>query len=492
MDITSKNTVPCFAPSDIDEGMLKKYDRPGPRYTSYPTAPYFHEGIGGADLERHLQIDAGFKEKKISSAGSREDSTIVAQPRGLSLYFHIPFCDTLCWFCGCNTSITRSIEKVDNYLETLEKEIQLVAERTRGRKVFQMHWGGGTPTHLRPAQIRRLGQAIHKHFDVDKDAEISVEIDPRELTREHLVALYEVGFRRCSMGVQDIHPEVQKAVNRIQALEITEQAVHWARECGFTSVNVDLMYGLPFQTPDNFPETLMAGVGLNPDRFAVFSYAHLPERIKHQKLIPADALPTPAQKLEMLRMSIQTLQEQGYVYIGMDHFAKPDDPLTQALQEGSLYRNFQGYSTHSELSLIGMGASSISMLSGLYTQNYKKIDEWRAEIEAGKLPVQRGVELTLSDRAHRDAIVRLMCQFELDTEEWNHRWDESRSGLLANSTDIALGQLREFEQDGLVEIQGSLIKVTTPGPLFIRNIAMCFDERMRKGQQPGVQYSRTV
>ncbi|MCB0124410.1 MAG: oxygen-independent coproporphyrinogen III oxidase, partial [Caldilineaceae bacterium] len=353
-------------PIFVDLQLLKKYDRPGPRYTSYPTAPYFHPGIGPAEYQHHLLHDEG-----------------AADGQDLSLYVHLPFCDTLCYFCGCTMMVTRSRDKVEQYLHYLEKEMQLLSASLDGkRRVAQLHWGGGTPTHLTPDQIRRLGTLLHRYFPFRADAEISVEIDPRELTREHMAALHEVGFNRCSMGVQDFQPEVQAAINRIQPEAVTRQAAEWARALGFTSINMDLMYGLPHQTRATYAETLDTILKLQPDRLAIFNYAHLPRMFKHQTLIKDEWLPAPEEKLELLKLSIETLTAAGYVYIGMDHFAKPEDELTQAMQQGTLYRNFQGYSTHAGLNLLALGMSSISMLSSLYVQNHKTLPEYYAALDS--------------------------------------------------------------------------------------------------------------
>ncbi len=293
----------------VDIGLLKKYDRPGPRYTSYPTAPYFHQGVGAHEFLSHIKQD---------------DSANNAQP--LSLYFHLPFCDTLCYFCGCNMTVTRNRQKIEKYIDYLEKEIRLLRPHiTSTRKVAQLHWGGGTPTHLSAEQIQRLGNIIHHFFEFSEEAEVSVELDPRELTRQHMEALANIGFNRCSMGVQDFNPQVQKAVNRIQPESITRQAVSWARELGFTSINIDLMYGLPFQNPESFERTIDTILDIDPNRLAVFNYAHLPGMIKHQKLIKDEWLPLPEEKLQLLKLSIEKLTGAGYEYIGMDHFAKPND-----------------------------------------------------------------------------------------------------------------------------------------------------------------------
>lgn len=456
----------------VDIQLLKKYDRSGPRYTSYPTAPYFHAGIGPAHYGQHLEQD---------------EAAVAGQD--LSLYVHLPFCDTLCYFCGCNMMITQSREKVEHYLDYLEKELQLLHSHLQpGRKVAQLHWGGGTPTHLTPPQIRRLGDMLHHYFEFRENAEIGVEIDPRELTRAHMEALQEVGFNRCSMGVQDVQPEVQAAINRIQPEAITQQAIAWARELGFTSINIDLMYGLPHQTSATFAATLDTVLALQPDRLAVFNYAHLPQIFKHQRLIQDTWLPAPEEKLQLLKLSIETLTASDYVYIGMDHFAKPDNELALAMQQGTLYRNFQGYSTHAGLNLIALGMSSISMLSSLYVQNHKTLAEYYQALDSGVLPTLRGVELTEDDRLRREVIVELMCNFVLKKARIEEKYGIVFDTYFAD----ALHQLAPFVEDGLVHMAPDQVTITTAGRLLIRNIVMNFDVYMQQKSDTKPQFSRTV
>lgn len=456
----------------VDLQLLKKYDRAGPRYTSYPTAPYFHPGIGPEQYRQHLAQD--------EAAAARQD---------LSLYVHLPFCDTLCYFCGCNMMVTHDRAKVEQYLDYLEKELHLLAATLDPtRKVAQLHWGGGTPTHLTPAQIRRLGEMLHRTFAFREDAEVGVEIDPRELTYEHMAALQEVGFNRCSMGVQDFQPEVQAAVNRIQPEAITRQAVAWARDLGFSSVNMDLMYGLPHQTRETFAATLDTVLTLQPDRLAVFNYAHLPQMFKHQRLIQDEWLPAPEEKLELLKLSIETLTAAGYVYIGMDHFAKPENELARAMQAGTLYRNFQGYSTHAGLNLIALGMSSISMLSSLYVQNHKTLGEYYQALDAGNLPTLRGVELTQDDRLRREVIVELMCNFVLKKA----RIAEKYGIVFDDYFGDALRQLEPFAEDGLIHLGQDKLTVTTAGRLLIRNIVMSFDAYLQRKADNKPHFSRTV
>ncbi len=457
---------------EVDLALLKKYDQPGPRYTSYPTAPYFHEGIGPEDyLERILKDD-------------REKGD-----EGLSLYFHIPFCDTLCYFCGCNMMVTHNREKMANYLDYLIKEMQLLRPHINPqRKVRQLHWGGGTPTYLEPDEIRRLGFAIRDIFGFEDQAELSVEIDPRELTKEHMQALHDVGFNRCSMGVQDFNPKVQKTVNRIQPESLTRQTVEWARELGFQSVNIDLMYGLPYQTVETFEQTLEIVLDIDPDRLAVFNYAHLPQVFKHQRLIKQEWLPEPAEKLEILKLTIEKLTRSRYVYIGMDHFAKPDDELTVAMNNGTLYRNFQGYSTHAGLNLLAFGITSISMLFDMYVQNVKKLNEYYEALDREELPVFRGVILNEDDILRREVITELMCNFHLEKTKIEQKYNINFDGYFAK----ALKKLQTMQDDGLIELHPEKLQVTTTGRLLIRNIAMQFDAYLEQKKENKPQFSRTV
>lgn len=456
----------------VDVELLKKYDKAGPRYTSYPTAPYFHEGVGEKDYVAHMEKD--------DRNGPDKD---------ISLYFHIPFCDTRCFFCGCHTTITRNNKKVEDYITYLEKEMTLLRPHIgQNRKVKQLHWGGGTPTHLSPDQIRHLGEIIHTHFDFQASPEVSVELDPRELTRDHIVALHDIGFNRCSMGVQDFDDKVQKAVNRIQTEEVTRLAIDWVRELNFTSVNLDLMYGLPFQTTDTFERTIDRALALHPDRFAVFNYAHLPDMIKHQKFIKTEWLPAPEEKLQLLKLSIEKISSAGMVYIGMDHFAKPDDELTIAMNNGTLYRNFQGYSTHAGLNLFAFGVSGIGMLSDLYIQNYKTFHEYYASLDEGGLPIMRGIALSEDDRLRREVITELMCNFKLVKKTIEEKYNIHFDRYFAD----ALTALKSFEDDHLIVLKKDALTITESGRLLIRNIAMHFDAYLQNKDDKKPNFSRTV
>jgi len=434
----------------VDLELVRKHNRPGPRYTSYPTALQFRED---ADPER------------LVAAASAEQG-------GLSLYLHLPFCQSLCWFCGCNKVITTDNSRAEVYLDALVREMDLFPARGNAeREVVQLHFGGGTPNFLTPAQILRLGAELRKRFRFAPDAECSVELDPRFLTLDHVRAFREIGMTRASFGIQDVNPAVQQAVHRVQSEECNALAFEWLRGEGFESVNVDLIYGLPGQTPATYAGTLARVLEYNPDRFAVFSYAHVPWMVPAQKILERARLPDPGDKLAMLKLVIETLTGAGYVFIGMDHFARPDDELVRALESRTLQRNFQGYSTRGGTEIRGFGVSSISQTARTYRQNRKSLEQYYADLAAGRIPVERGLELGEEDLLRRHIIMRLMCDFRLDFA--------AVGKLFAIAFDehftAALARLEEFAADGLVEIDSETIVVTEAGRLFIRNIAMCFD-----------------
>lgn len=455
----------------VDLNMIRKYDKPGPRYTSYPTAPHFNESFTHEHyMDEIVRTNYG---ENLSD---------------LSLYFHMPYCDTLCYFCGCNMIITRNRSRVGEYIDYMKKEIDLLRSYINsGRKVKQLHWGGGTPTHLTPDEIQNIASYIHESFTVAEDSENSCEIDPRGLTREHLNALRRNGFNRISMGVQDFNEKVQRAVNRIQPEDLTRQVVDWVKELGFVSLNLDLIYGLPFQTVESFSDTVDKIIALSPDRIAVFNYAHVPWMKKHMALIHAEDIPPAEIKLEILKMTIEKLTSAGYVFIGMDHFAKPNDELAIALREKKLYRNFQGYSTRAGLDLYAFGITAISQLSNIYTQNFKTEKEYYSAIDNERLPVAKGYKLNDDDHIRRHVIMKLMCDFELDKKAveslFSLNFDEYFSYGLAN--------LNSFIDDGLVTIEGDKIIVTENGKLLIRNIAMNFDGYIERKEDTG-RYSKTV
>ncbi len=457
---------------NINIDLIKKYDRPGPRYTSYPPAPTFSSGFTPDDYFNSL------KANNSSSANSE-----------ISLYYHIPFCDTLCYFCGCNMLITHSKERISEYLEYLKKEMLLSAPYfNKARKVGQLHWGGGTPSYLSPAEISMLAGYIREHFNFSDDIEAGVEIDPRGLTFEHMQAFRESGFNRVSMGVQDFEPQVQEAINRIQPEKITRDAVEWSRKLGFKSINLDMIYGLPYQTLESFEQSLRKIINISPERIAVFNFAHVPWLKSHQKLIDKSTLPLPAVKLDILKMTIELLTGAGYIYIGMDHFAKPDDELAVAQREKTLYRNFQGYSTHAGADLYAFGNSAISQFNNVYSQNYKSLQDYYRAINAGRFPIVLGYRMSRDDVVRQHVIMRLMCDFELDKRAVEKKFDLDFDEYFAN----ALPKLDEFVQDDLLELTDSRIVVKGMGRMVIRNIAMAFDAYLEKMMKEKPIFSRTV
>jgi oxygen-independent coproporphyrinogen-3 oxidase len=449
--------------------LLQKYSVAGPRYTSYPTAPYFHTGFGEADWTEALA----------ASTAARE----------LSLYAHIPFCDSLCYYCGCNMVATRDYGKTVPYLATLDREMARTAQAVDTKRVVrQLHWGGGTPTYLHPDDIRRLMAMMRQYFNVAADAEISCEVDPRELSREHLAALRDSGFNRLSFGVQDMDPAVQQAVNRIQSEALIRQVLDWSRELGFSSINLDLIVGLPKQTVASFGRTLDQIAEWAPDRLAVFAYAHVPWLKKHQNLIIPSDLPDAATRLGLQQAVNERLGAAGYVNIGLDHFALPDDELVRAQQNKTLWRNFQGYTTHKDCDILAFGASSISQTADVYMQNEKSIKRYQDRVAATGFAVERGLKLSRDDQIQRDAITRIMCDLELDFAAFGGEWGIA----FADYFDYALADLRPLADDGLVEIGAGKISVTPSGRLFLRNIGMCFDRYLKQVASEQPRYSRTA
>lgn len=449
--------------------LLRKYSVPGPRYTSYPTAPYFHTGYGEADW--------------------REALAVAAPERGLSLYAHIPFCDSLCYYCGCNMVATRDYSKTVPYLVALEREMARTAELVDTRRpVRQLHWGGGTPTYLNPDDIRRLMDMMREHFSLADDAEVSCEVDPRELTFEHLAALRESGFNRLSFGVQDMDPDVQQAVNRIQSEFLIRQVLDWSRELAFSSINLDLIVGLPKQTVDSFRRTLDRVTVWAPDRLAVFAYAHVPWLKKHQRLINEAELPDAATRLGLQEAVNEALGAAGYVNIGLDHFARPEDELVRAQQNKTLWRNFQGYTTHKNCDILAFGASSISQTADVYMQNEKGIKRYEERVAATGFAVERGLKLGRDDQIRRDAITRVMCDLELDFAAFGREWEIEFGDYFAES----LADLQPLAEDGLVTIEAGRIGVTASGRLFLRNIGMCFDRYLKEASSEQPRYSRTA
>ncbi len=457
----------------FDAELIQRYDKSGPRYTSYPTAVQFHEAFGA---DRY--------------AAWTEHTNGEPIPRPLSLYFHIPFCDTVCFYCACNKIATKDRSKAVPYLDHLYREIQMQgALFDKDRSVDQLHWGGGTPTFISHQQMRELMQTTGEHFKLrdDDQGEYSIEIDPREADSDTVAMLREIGFNRMSLGVQDFDPQVQKGVNRLQSYDETMTVLQAARAEGFKSVSVDLIYGLPFQSAASFDRTLDLIIGAGPDRLSLFNYAHLPEIFKPQRRIDADSLPSAAEKLRILQLSIQRLTDAGYVFIGMDHFAKPDDELAVAQQRHTLYRNFQGYSTHANCDLIGMGITSIGMVGDTYSQNVKTLDAYYGSLERGELPIMRGVELDADDLLRRQVIMELICHFELTFDQieraFEIRFDEYFQA--------ELNELTQMQEDGLLTVDTGHIQVTPAGKLLIRNICMVFDRYLR-APSSGQRFSKVI
>jgi len=457
---------------DIDIGILRRYDKPGPRYTSYPTAPVFSSDFGPEQFRNEII--------QTNRAARKSD---------LSLYFHLPFCDSLCYFCGCTMLVTRNRSRIKEYNEYMKREIDMIAPLiATDRNVVQLHWGGGTPSYLDPEEILDLASYIHSRFNFASDVEAGVEIDPRGLTFEHMEAFKQAGFNRISMGVQDFNPRVQVAVNRIQPEAMTREVIDWSRKLGFMSVNLDLIYGLPFQTEESFEETIDRIIDISPDRIAVFNFAYVPWLKPHQKLIRQETLPSPETKLRILKMTIEKLTGAGYWYIGMDHFAKPTNELAIAQKSKTLYRNFQGYSTKAGCDLYAFGMSSISQLQNIYAQNYKTLPEYYKAIDAGRLPTHIGYRLTEDDHLRRYVIMRLMCDMEITRTDVEQRFGISFNETFASS----LEALQEFIDQGLLVDTGDKIAVQGMGRLIIRNIAMAFDAYYEKMMREKPIFSRTV
>ena len=451
---------------DWDQRLIEKYNYAGPRYTSYPTALEFSENFGEADFQHAVQR---------------------YPDRPLSLYVHIPFCHRLCYFCGCNKIVTRQLHKADRYLDVLEREIRQRAPLFAGRSVTQLHWGGGTPTFLNQQQVSRLVALLRDHFTIADDVEMSIEVDPREIEPEMIDHLRAEGFNRLSMGVQDFNKAVQERVNRVQDEETIFALVQRARERGFRSVSLDLIYGLPLQTPESFAFTLQRVIALNPDRLSVFNYAHMPTLFAAQRKIKDDELPGAAQKLQILQETIATLTGEGYQFIGMDHFARPDDELAVAQRAGELHRNFQGYTTQGETDLLGLGVSAISMLGDSYAQNHKELKAYYADIEQRGNALWRGLTLSDDDGLRRDVIKALICNFSLDFAAIEAQYPIEFERYFAE--DLAL--LAPLVADGLVQQRGRSLHVTGVGRLLIRNICMCFDVYMRQKVRMQ-QFSRVI
>jgi oxygen-independent coproporphyrinogen-3 oxidase len=457
----------------FDVGLIRRYDQSGPRYTSYPTAAQFHDGISEKDYV-------------VWARHSNEDPI----PRPLSIYIHIPFCDTVCFYCACNKVVTKNHARATDYLDHLYREIAMQGKLfDRDRMVEQLHWGGGTPTFLETDQMRALMEKIGQHFTLagNDSGEFSIEIDPRSADYAKLKALRQAGFNRVSFGVQDLDPQVQKAVNRIQSEDKTREVATAARELGYTSINVDLMYGLPFQSMQSFEETLRHVVEINPDRMAVYNYAHLPQRFKPQRRIDEADLPSADEKLDILQRTIEFLSEAGYVYIGMDHFAKPDDELAVAQRNGTLQRNFQGYSTHADCDLVSMGVSAISKVCDNFSQNVRDLEAYYRLIDAGQLPIDRGFEVEPDDLLRRDIITHIMCNFFLDIPAVEKKWRFS----FAEKFRTEIADLQQMQTDGLLKLDAKALEVLPAGRLLVRNICMVFDYYL-KGSGQRSRFSKVI
>jgi len=462
----SKESDALFHPE-----LLKKFDINGPRYTSYPSADRFHGQFLEGDYLGALQRVAKIQDP-------------------LSLYFHLPFCPNICYYCGCNKIITKDHGRSAKYIKYLAKEMNMVVKAMGAQArlpVTQLHWGGGTPTFLSHDEMIELMHHTREHFELLPGGEYSIEIDPRRVTEADIALLAQLGFNRISLGVQDFNLAVQEAVHRIQTIEETRAVIDWSRKYGFTSCSVDLIYGLPKQTPETFKETVEAVLLMNPDRLSVYNYAHLPHIFKPQRRIAEVDLPPAADKLDILSNTIERLGQAGYIFIGMDHFAKPDDELAIAQRQGKLHRNFQGYSTQAECDLLAFGISSIGKVDDCYSQNVKTLDEYYSALDAGHLPTLRGLRLDQDDLLRRELIGELMCQFSLDIDQFSqvHGLD------FRSYFKLELEELRDLEDAGLLEWDGEKIIVPMKGRLLVRRVAMAFDRHLRKSQARGT-YSKVL
>ena len=452
--------------------LLGRYDRPGPRYTSYPTAVEFHERFDGAAYAEHL----------------RQASSEPGAP--LSLYLHLPFCEERCTFCGCMVVITRKREIAARYLDYVRRELELVAAALGSRRrVVQYHWGGGTPTYLAVDQMESLHGDVTRHFEILPDAEVAIEVDPRVTSVAQLEALRRMGFNRLSMGVQDFTPEVQEAVNRRQSEALTRTLFDSARRLGFESINIDLIYGLPLQTPASFGRAVDAVVSMRPDRVAVYSYAHVPWIRAHQRRIPPETLPSAPRKLELFFAAMERFLAAGYLQIGMDHFACENDEIARAAGAGTLHRNFMGYTTRPAPDQIGVGLSAIGDVGGAFAQNVKKLSTYYAALDEGRFATERGYRLDDDDRIRGHVIAELMCSFRVDRRTVEDRFGVRFAEYFATEeAELA----RELTADGLVDASSDCIAVTPPGRLLVRNIAMVFDRHLRLRTAGEPVFSRTV
>ena len=460
----------------FDTELLRRYDKPGPRYTSYPTAPVFGSNFGAAQLREEVL---------------RTNQEPI--PRPLSIYVHVPFCFSPCFYCGCNRIITRDHSRAAPYLLRLAREAELIGRWfDRDRQVVQVHLGGGTPNFLAPEQVFELMESLRSHFPLTthSNRDFSIELDPRFLRTGDIASYAAVGFSRASFGVQDFDPVVQQAVNRVQSVEQTLDAITACRDSGYRSVNVDLIYGLPKQSIGGFSRTLDIVTAARPDRIAIYGYAHMPQMFKAQSQIVEADLPDPGTKLSLLQLAIAKLTDAGYRHIGMDHFALPDDDLSVAQQAGTLHRNFMGYTTHAECDLVGLGVSAISHIGDSFSQNPRDLPAWEIAIDRGQTPVWRGLKLSFDDRVRGDVIQQLMCNGYIDMASIEHRHDIDFWQYFADSIE----RLAPLAKDGLVELTDRRVVATSRGRLLLRIIAMCFDNYLESAAPPSARprYSRVI
>lgn len=460
-----------LTPLEFDATLIARHNGSGPRYTSYPTADRFIEGSVST------QYTTALRERDAGQAQTP-----------LSLYVHVPFCDTICYYCACNKIVTKHKGRADAYLDDLQKEIDLIRGLFyQAPVVSQLHFGGGTPTFLTYIQMSRLLKMLHTAFVFTANAECSVEIDPRAIESGMLALMAEHGFNRMSLGVQDVDPTVQKAINRIQPPEVTEAVLNEARRLGYRSINMDLIYGLPWQSVKTMHSTLKIVLEWRPERIALYSYAHLPDRFKAQRRIDTTVVPDASEKLAMLKLAVTTLLEAGYVYVGMDHFALPDDELSQAMDEGTLQRNFQGYSTRADCDLIALGVSAISRIGPVYAQNARTLNDYHEALERGELPLIRGLVMNHDDEIRRHAIHSLLCQSRLLFDDLDRRWGIDSKLYFQED----LNGLVELQADGLVDVTEDQVRITPKGRFMSRVVAMRFDRYFRQGQTMA-HYSKVI
>jgi oxygen-independent coproporphyrinogen-3 oxidase len=454
----------------ITPEILEQHDKPGPRYTSYPTVPAWKSDFSSQDYGRALRVASTHPEKPIA------------------LYVHIPFCEERCWYCGCNVVISKKPDVVDDFLDHIESELaQVAASLEKRTSVSQLHWGGGTPTYLTPQQMKRLFAAIEKHFTILQNAEIAIEVDPHVTNDDHLETLRSLGFNRISLGVQDLSSDVQKAIGRNQTLDETQTLVQSCRQLGFNSLNIDLIYGLPLQTLERWEQTLESTIMLSPDRIAIYSYAHLPDTLKHQRNMNAEDLPDRHTKYALMAKARERLESAGYASIGMDHFAKADDEMAVAIKEGRLSRNFMGYTTVDAEDMVGIGPSAIGRIGGVFNQNEKRLFKYYRALDSGSAATQGGIELSDDDIVRNWVIQQLMCNFVVDFELFSRRFDVDFESYFTEEIELLWG----YVDEGFVTLDGKKIRVTPLGQVFVRNIAMVFDAYLESSMKTS-QFSRTV